>query len=221
MKLHFLHIAKTGGTALRETLKPFNEQIKLHNHPFRMADMPPRGRAIFVVREPVERFVSGFNSRLRKGQPRHKLAWTPGEERAFTRFTTPNALAEAITSADAEEQAAAHDAMTSLIHAARPLVYWTGEIAEFEARRDRVAWIGHQPTLTADFDVLKRAAGLPDAVALPSDPVRSHATPAGYDKTLSETGHANIAQWFKADYPVYRACLEVREQLIDKVRAAA
>ena len=38
---------------------------------------------VVILRDPVARFVSGFNSRQRQGMPKHFNAWKPAEERAF------------------------------------------------------------------------------------------------------------------------------------------
>ena len=56
---------------------------------------------MFFVRDPISRFVSGFNSRLRKGLPKMYFPWAPGEKLAFSRFATPNQLALALSSSDA------------------------------------------------------------------------------------------------------------------------
>ena len=54
----------------------------------------------FFVRHPVSRFVSGFNSRMRKGRPRRNVEWSEGERWSFERFRTPDELARALASAD-------------------------------------------------------------------------------------------------------------------------
>lgn len=220
MKYQFLHISKTGGTALGEALEEYEDKVRKRGHKFQLANLPEDRRAIFVVREPVERFVSGFNSRLRKGRPRHRLAWTQGERIAFERFPTPNALGEAL-SGSAEEQKNAREAMDAILHSSLRLTYTLGELAEFESRKGQVAWIGHQPTLTADFEVLKTLLQLPAEASLPTDPVRSHATPEGFDTTLSETARANLIEWYKGDYPVYQACLALREELLARASVTA
>lgn len=220
MKYQFLHISKTGGTALSEVLERFEDKVRKRGHRFRLEDIPETRKVVFVVREPVDRFVSGFNSRLRKGLPRHRLPWSPAERVAFRRFKTPNALAEALSGSE-EERAAAQAAMDGIMHSSLKLTYTLGTLPEFESRREQIAWIGHQPTLTADFERLKALLGLPDDATLPTDPVRSHATPEGYETGLSETGRANLAEWYKDDYPVYEACLALREELLAREPAAA
>lgn len=69
--LHFLHIRKTGGTALKNALRahPVTENCVLHLHPhrIRLSDVPVGHRVMLATRDPVSRFVSGFGSRLRQG----------------------------------------------------------------------------------------------------------------------------------------------------------
>ena len=100
--LHFLHVRKTGGTAIKYALKPClvtsGHYIVLHGHRFTLREVPKGDQAIFCLRNPISRFVSGFYSRLRQGQPRNLVPWTPDEKASFSRFDTPNRLALALSS---------------------------------------------------------------------------------------------------------------------------
>ena len=70
--VHFLHIGKTGGTAIKAALKAYPPAVTLHVHPhrFALADVPRGERVFFFVRDPLSRFVSAFHSRKRRGLPR-------------------------------------------------------------------------------------------------------------------------------------------------------
>ena len=77
MAVNFLHVGKTGGTAVKWALRraglpdtPYGP-VRVHRHTFRMRDVPPEDHVIFFVRDPIARFMSGFYSRLNKGQPRY------------------------------------------------------------------------------------------------------------------------------------------------------
>ena len=61
--VHFLHIRKTGGMALKAALSPVAAErgLLLREHGTALAKVPKGERAVFVVRDPVARFVSGFN----------------------------------------------------------------------------------------------------------------------------------------------------------------
>ncbi len=69
-KIHFIHIGKTGGTAVKYALQDYNAtvlgcryEIILHNHNFKLKDIPIGEKFFFFVREPIDRFISGFYSR--------------------------------------------------------------------------------------------------------------------------------------------------------------
>ena len=78
--VHFLHIGKTGGTAVKYALKRnlVNKEymIYLHGHEFKLRDVQKGAKAFFFLRDPVDRFVSGFYSRRRQGQPRIFSPWS-------------------------------------------------------------------------------------------------------------------------------------------------
>ena len=112
MRTSVLHVGKTGGTALISALRSAgtNEELEFHGHVATLKwlwSKNPRRRVIFGVREPVSRFVSAFNSRLRQGRPRHFTPWNKGEEIAFSLFDSPNELAEAIYAEDRLRRAVA------------------------------------------------------------------------------------------------------------------
>jgi hypothetical protein len=106
-RAHFLHPGKTGGTALKAALAPValdgRYEIHLHRHNVLLSDISLGDRVFFSVRAPLDRFVSGFNSRRRQGRPRYDIPWSAAEERAFTTFTSPDALGRALSSNDPEE----------------------------------------------------------------------------------------------------------------------
>ena len=103
-RAHFLHLGKTGGTAIKAALEPHVSegayQLELHGHVIRLKNIPRREPFFFAVRDPVDRYLSGFYSRQRQGAPRYHEPWSPPEKEAFERFETANDLAEAIYAED-------------------------------------------------------------------------------------------------------------------------
>lgn len=209
--VHFLHIRKTGGMAIRAALKPVAEQfaIRLAPHKTRLADIAAPERAFFFVRDPVARFVSGFNSRLRMGRPLLDRPWNEGEAQAFAAFQTANALAEAL----ARDDAAALEAMRTIRHINQPLSYWLGSAELVRSYLDRIVWIGWTETLAADFDEIKRRLGLPPAARLPDDDLTSHRTPDGMDVALSAPARAAIERWYADDMRLLDALKDLRAQM--------
>ena len=81
---HFLHIGKTGGTAIIDVLRQYAQAspyfVYHHPHYVRLIDIPKGEKVFFFLRDPITRFVSGFYSRQRQGKPRHNLPWSVDEE---------------------------------------------------------------------------------------------------------------------------------------------
>lgn len=217
MTLHFLHIGKTGGSAIKETLRPRAELNFLgHPHDVRLTDIPVGEQIFFSIRHPVDRFVSGFNSRLRRGRPRNDVAWSPGEAKAFSRFPTPTAIAEGLGSQHGEERAAAEAGMNEIMHA-RPLTYWLISPEVLASRSADITMIAHLPELERDFALLRRLRGWPDDLHLPQDPIRAHITPEGFDRSLSLAARRNLMAWYEEDLILYGAAQMVRSQIKSRI----
>ena len=91
--VHFLHIGKTGGSAIKHAINkncPDSEyEIHFYRHAVKLRDIPKGEKFVFILRDPVTRFVSGFYSRQRQGKPRYNIPWRPKEKTAFETFSTP------------------------------------------------------------------------------------------------------------------------------------
>ena len=110
-KLHFIHIGKTGGTYFVNNMPemknaPFNGySIFNHWHNLKLGNLnsdtqgheKENHRSIFFVRDPVDRWISGFMSRYRVGCPSHCHLGDEEEMQTFHLFPTPNSLAEGKT----------------------------------------------------------------------------------------------------------------------------
>jgi glycosyltransferase involved in cell wall biosynthesis len=212
-RLHVLHLGKTGGTALKEALLGHLDvaayRLLLHGHDVTLAHVPVGERFMFVVRDPVTRFVSAFNGRLREDRPRYHYRWRDEERDAFAVFTTPDELASALSASDAAVRTRAEAAMRGIGHVNTS--YWTWFLSEeaFLARRDDIYFIAIQEQLDEDFNLLKRKLGLPEEARLPRDPLSAHRTPRGYDDHLSDVARANLERWYESDLAFYRVCREL------------
>jgi hypothetical protein len=122
-KYAFLHIGKTGGTAFRNVISKHNRMasptcVDYISHRGSMSEIAAQdltGNLIFFIRDPVSRFVSAFNSRLRKGRFGER-DWTPAEEAAFAYFRTPNELGEGLGSLNPIRRYKAWRAVKSIGH---------------------------------------------------------------------------------------------------------
>lgn len=208
---YMLHIGKTGGTFTKRILKnpaafaaepvlfvPFGHNIR-HDH------LPAGARFMFCTRDPVSRFVSGFSSRQRKGQPTTYREWSRGEAEAFARFDSPNALAEALGAPDAATRDAARAAMAAIKHVGQPHAVWfpdrarlAADIAAGRAVRLR------QEHLAADLTGLLARLGCRLTDGLLEGLGRPHANPNPAAAALSPAGRANIAAHYAEDLAFLR-----------------
>ena len=210
--IHFLHIRKTGGTALTEALGPIAQEfgIVLHAHNTKLSDIPQDHRVFFFVRHPISRFVSGFFSRLRRGRPRYNYEWSEAEAKAFGRFVKPNDLAEALSASDAETRTCAREAMRGVAHLNSPYRDWFSGEQELEDRLDSILLIGLQERLSADFEHLKELLDLPPKLSLPEDDVLAHRTPREFNRQLTPLAERNLSNWYAEDIRFYDRCLKLR-----------
>lgn len=209
-RIHFLHIRKTGGTAIKKALadntKRGKYEIVLHKHNVKFNDVPRGERVVFFLRDPVSRFVSGFNSRKRQGMPRYYMPWNPGEAVAFGRFETANELALALASLDKTARDAAEFAMRSIKHVNSSYWDWFGGEAYFLSRMQDIFFVGFQESLDTDFARLRSLLGLPDVIVLPSNEVEAHRGPQDAPKKLDDEAIEAIRAWYQADYEFIRIC---------------
>ncbi len=211
--LNVLHIGKTGGTALKHVLRENQDasryQLLFRGHEVTLADVPAGERYMFLIRDPLTRFVSAFNGRLREDRPRYHYPWREEEKVAFAIFRTPDQLAVALSSSDDAERRQAEDAMGGIGHVNTPYTFWFPDEAAFRARLPDVFFIGLQDRLNEDFELLKRKLGLPDDLRMPGNETVAHKTPAGFEDQLSERGRENLERWYARDVDLVRLCREL------------
>ena len=204
--IHMLHIGKTGGTAIKYALnnnrKPYINSkfiIISHNHSFCLRDIRSKEKCFFFIREPIDRFVSGFYSRKRKGYPKFNNRWNLDEEIAFKNFNTPNALALALTSEDTNIKQKAINAMNGITHVKSSYWDWFGNEKYFKSRISDIIFIGTQKNLGNDFIKLKKILLLPKGLKLPTDNVNSHKNSELVDKNLDLESIENLKKWYAKD----------------------
>lgn len=222
MAVHFIHVSKAGGTAIRYALRKARRAsggelvtpwgpVHWHRHSYRLCDVPKGDKAIFALRDPISRFVSGFYSRQRQGAPRYVREWSVAERQSFEWFPTPQALADALAEPPGETRKQAEFAMESIRHLQRRLTLWTGDPASFRKQLDKVLYIARQETLDDDWGKLKELLELPSELALPRDDVTAHRTTYPSDVSISDRGVAALRAWYADDYEVLAIGESVRQ----------
>ena len=211
-KVHFLHIGKTGGSAIRSILEGNKETshyiIKTHGHATSMRDVPSGEKIIFFLRDPISRFISGFYSRKRKGQPRYNVEWKPLEKKIFTTFKTPNALALALSDTKSSHHDLAINAMDYVQHL-RHYDNWYIDFEYFNSRLVDIFFIGFQESLNEDFVKLKAKLSIDSNSLLPTDNIGAHRNPEGLDKHLDSQAKEALLEHYKEDIKFYTLCKEL------------
>ncbi|HET6657019.1 MAG TPA: sulfotransferase family 2 domain-containing protein [Gaiellaceae bacterium] len=221
MTVHFIHVAKCGGTALRFAIRQAQEEggpiespwgpLSAHpGHRFTLADVPEGDKAFLAFRDPVSRFVSGFYSRLRKGRPRYFREWSDDERKAFGWFETPEELADALGDGWRQRRRAEF-AMRSIRQLRRPMTKWAGRPAFFRENLDKVLYVARQETLDEDWKRLQELLHIPRHVLLPQDDRGAHRTNYPHETAIGERGREAIARWYTEDYEL----LEIADGLRD------
>jgi hypothetical protein len=203
--VHMLHVGKTGGIAVKTALEtaeiPPGLRLLLHGHGISLRNVPAGDEVFLFLRDPVARFVSGFEMRRREGHPRRDRAWTAAEQRAFRQFGSAQALAMGLRSSNRSERAEAQRAMRSISHVRTHLTDWLASEAEVRSRQRDLVFIGWQESLDAAFRVLVSLLGLPPTTSLPSDPYGANRAPADdLQRTLSADAVEIMRAWYAEDY---------------------
>lgn len=210
--VHLLHIGKTGGSAIKFALNNNLETskyiVKVHGHNISMKDIPVGEKIIFFLRDPISRFVSGFYSRQRKGQPRYYFEWKALEKEIFTVFKTPNELAIALSNVYSKNHALAIEAMDSIQHL-RHYDNWYIDFEYFNSRLEDIFFIGFQESLDEDFVKLKEKLLLDNNCTLPTDDIGAHRNPKGLDRHLDNISKKVLTEHYKEDIKFYNLCKEL------------
>jgi hypothetical protein len=214
-----LHIGKTGGTytkhvfssipAAKNLVRPLTHQYTLETalEEFRNEN------AIFAIRDPLEIFVSGFYSRMRKGQPRYNYPWSPEEATIFSIFKTPNQLAEALDADQSDLRERAQFSMRKLQHVAQCLHFYLHSVASVRKKKSRISFILRQQSLDDDIKRFLQRNSIPVAELPLYDEVIRHSNPAGLDTSLSARAIRNLTEWYETDLDLYRECQSLASEI--------
>jgi hypothetical protein len=213
-RAHFLHINKTAGSAVKESLSRHRVTdryvLQLHTHRTRLRDVPVGDAFFFFLRHPIARFYSGFVHRLNKSRPKYFTEWSAAEAEAFHQFCSPNEIAEALSAPSPETRHAAEKGMRSIFHVQTSFYDWFESDEYFATRRDDLLLIGFQETASADYFRLVSMLGLPRSLSLVSDPTAANRISTNGDNSwatmLSPTAQANLFAWYAKDLSFYERC---------------
>jgi hypothetical protein len=218
MPVHFIHLSKTGGSAIKQAIREADQpetrfgKIFLHPHPRTLDELPEDHHVFFTVRDPIARFVSAFNSRLRKGQPKYFREWSKGEREVFQTFESPQALAAGLASPDRGTRAKAIRAMSDIRQLRREMALWLQGPALLKRRRSHIVYIARQETLAEDWEQIKEVLGYSSDLALPSNPKAAHRTDESFDRGLDAAAIKALTKWYARDYRLLNYCEKLRRE---------
>ncbi len=203
--VHLLHLPKTGGRALKVALRPFSKNLDYYlvlkpGH-YSLASIPLDDKFFFTLRDPLSRFVSGFNHIYRQGAPLFREPWTPFQQRVFEVYDSANQLAEAL----ARKEVLAVEAMSRLGHL-RKIALQMGGLDNLRKREANILMVCFQERLTEDFVKLKNLLELPEECALPNNPVQANMAPQCSLETLSEHAKVCLVEHYQEDYELIEYC---------------
>lgn len=213
--IHFLHQRKTGGTALKHALADHRATeshiIEYHQHDVTLNMIPVGDKFFFFVRDPIIRFISGFNSRKRLGYPASYRPWREKEKFVFAHFDTPNQLALSLSATDSVVRSNAEKAMKSIDHI--KYSHWDCFHDEeyFRSRFEDILFIGFQEQFSDDVKILGKLLGLGGQISLPSDPDIANRAPIRIGSQLDEQAYKNLQSWYTRDIYFIELCREIRK----------
>lgn len=221
--VHFLHVGKTGGTAVKSAINeggcaPKHElgtesvctpshRVLLHDHSASLKDVPEGDEFFFFLRDPISRFISGFYSRKRKGMPKYYSPWSREEHIAFQRYETPNQLALSLSAESEEERGSAIRAMEAIEHVGDSYSEWYESKQYFLSRMSDAVMVGRVEDLDNHFNQLKSILNLSPKSSLPTSEEEAHKNPySDLETNLDDKACRNLRDWYKKDYEFLELC---------------
>ena len=216
-EIAFLHIGKNAGIQVMNVavkLKDYGVNIHRLGHKVKLSQLPNDAKYFFSVRKPESRFLSGFYSRKRKGQPRMYREWSEHEAVAFSLFEHANDLAENLFS-EGDIGKKARMAIKSISHTGMQQVDWF----------QRCAFIDQQPPLTiirqenfvSDMQRLLNLLNIDVDVTsmITKDKITAHRNDYKETPPLSDVALKNLREWYIQDCYFYEMCEDFLQREVD------
>jgi hypothetical protein len=215
----FLHIGKTGGTFFKSLEKLDTSKktdLFLGDHSDTLISTIKKfgqtRKLAFFFRPPEDRFVSGFNSRLRQGRPTYNVVWTAAEAAAFSFFNTPNGLAEALFSKDEHRKSAARFAMASIFHLKHNYSHFlhSADAVRYEAAMKNIVVCCETNQIDKKMSNILDKMGISLGNKANSN---RNSSPRSSATELSQKAKENLKRFWACEYEIYEACKSVAKDL--------
>ena len=214
----FLHLPKTGGSGIvslgRKLVKDGQPFPVCFSHVWSFADVReryPKMRVTVVVRDPLERVISGFNSRLRQGRPTYNRPWRTAEAAAFAHFPEVERYLDALLADDEWSLSACAFAHRHVAHLRWNYRFYFRNAEAVRAGADRIALVGRIEATDAFIAALLAEAGIP-AERVAGLYERRHEAPVRTAGVLDGYGAGDVAKMrarLAEEYAIYEALLEI------------
>lgn len=220
MKYHFIHIGKTGGTSIKMAMRDAGfrigeTDIAVYDHDITMravVELRPEDKVFFVIRDPISLLISGFNSRLRQGLPRHHRPWSRFEAVFFERFPEVSDFVTALLDTEHPDYSVAMLGMSNSIHIGRRLSFYLNSNRFLKRTADHIGFILRQKNLNDDFKTfVAQLGGDTSEISLPADDIGMHKSPETVSKRIPDGAEAELRKFFRAEYAIYDTCHEIAE----------
>ena len=213
----FLHVPKTSGTSfLKFSTKaathgyPMPLRIKHHCKFSLLTSVLPNAKVALIARDPIERYVSAFNSRLRGGRPQRNNSWNDKNAIAFSLFNDPIDWIEGLVSEDDWTISAARYVRTNVSLIRYDYKFYFGSVEAVQQNASRLL-VG---TMKDNEDFLRRVLTHCD---VEFDDVSQHLK--AYHKARRPTSElterldpvtrAKLMEYFAEEYEIYNALLNL------------
>ena len=208
----FIHLGKTGGTTVVEAMKEFKSlgmdvpHVAKHSASLDgIAKKFPNSRFSVILRDPLERIISGFNSRLRQGRPTYGgQNWTNEEAISFSFFPTVETYLRACISKDERDISAASFATRSIRHIRLGYESCFRNPKQVKAQINRFYFIGHILNMDESIAGIFNPFGIDHEFYHEIE--AKHVSKIRPNDVLSQFNGEEISslkQYFKAEYAIY------------------
>lgn len=215
-RLGFLHIPKTGGSGVtkfgKELVARGYQFPCIFGHGWKVEEILthfPEMRLCFILREPLSKMISGFNSRLRQGRPTYNSLWSPAEAAAFAMLPSTRHLLDAMLSDDEYQQSALAYAMHAVRHLRWSYSFYFKDVPSVKARAAHFELIGDISSLSDFIGRITVLSGAPAALAAELYQKRHEAGGGSGDPLAGYTEEqvARIRDHLRRDFRIHRELL--------------
>lgn len=218
----YLHIGKTGGTSVRYVIEKCREDgyspPVIFGHAARLPVIVkenPGIRVSFTLRDPIERMISSFNSRMRQSRPTYTAVWKPEEAIAYLWFPTVLDFFRARLSTEERMKSAGIFAEQAMGHVKRGYVYHFHSVKFLKKNLDRIYFVGDIENLRRNFHRYFDPCGIPASL------VEQHAGTrhSGLDSTESTLREIDgdlmgaLKRFYEKEYEIYDFLMDNRERV--------